>query len=106
MGGQQSTINKLAMIRMGFMTHSKVQKVRFVSTEFQHLRNKMRENPHVCEDFRSKSGFQPPLKAGFLGIACPRKQKGTPLEKGALAGIFMILGGAPNRRAMDQARPR
>jgi hypothetical protein len=37
MGGQQSTINKLAMIRMGFMTHSKVQKVRFMSTEYQYL---------------------------------------------------------------------
>jgi hypothetical protein len=66
----------------------------------------MRQNPYVCEDFRGKSGFQRPLTAGFSGIAEPEKQKGTPLEKGALAGIFRILIGAPNRRAMDQARPR
>jgi hypothetical protein len=51
----------------------------------------MRENPHVCKDFSGKSGFQLPLAAGFWGIVCPGKQKGTPLEKGALAGIFMIL---------------
>jgi len=51
----------------------------------------MRENPRVCEDFRGKLGFQRHLTAGFTGIADPEKQKGTPLEKGALAGIFMIL---------------
>jgi hypothetical protein len=45
----------------------------------------MREKPHFCEYLAEKSGFQPPLTAEFLGIACPRKQKGTPLEKGALA---------------------
>jgi|LakMenEpi03Aug12_release.lakeMendotaPanAssembly.Ray.scaffolds.fasta_scaffold2974078_1 hypothetical protein len=66
----------------------------------------MRKNPHVCKDYHGKSGFQRPLTAGFSGIAEPEKQKGTPLETGALAGIFMILGSVPNRRAMDQARPR
>lgn len=66
----------------------------------------MRKNPDFYEDFARKSGFQDPLTVGFSGIAKLEKQKGTPLEKGALAGIFMILGSAPKRRTMDQARPR
>lgn len=66
----------------------------------------MRKKPHVYENFARKSGFQDHLTVGFSGIAEPEKQKGTPLEKGALVVIFMIFGGAPKRRAMDQARPR
>jgi len=55
----------------------------------------MRKNPDFYEDFGRKSGFQDPLTVGFSGIAEPEKQKGTPLEKGALVVFFMIFGSAP-----------
>jgi hypothetical protein len=45
----------------------------------------MRKNPDFYEDFARKSGFQDHLTVGFSGIAKLEKQKGTPLEKGALA---------------------
>jgi len=95
MGGQQSTINKLAMIRMGFMTHTEIQKVRFMSTEFQYLRNKCAKILMFARIFSGKSGFQGPRAAGFSGVTEPEKQKGTPLEKGALVVFFMIFGSAP-----------
>jgi hypothetical protein len=59
MGGQQSTINKLAMIRMGFMTHSEIQKFRFMSTEFQHLRNKCAKIPMFVWIFSQNQAFSP-----------------------------------------------
>lgn len=63
----------------------------------------MCKKPHNIVDFSQESRFQSPLTDEVWGETVHRKQKGTPQEKGALAGIFRILGCDLGR---GQARPR
>ena len=63
----------------------------------------MCKKPTDILDFPQESHFQSLLTAEFWGEIVPGKQKGTPQKKGALAGIFRILGCDPGR---GQARPR